>query len=147
MWTAAVTEDAPGVRIAWARADAKGSVKGVITFHDLGDGLTRVLMVVEFLPAGLLGRASRLRLGRARRVRRDLQRYAAFAAFGAEPLAEAGEDEHEDVVEEPTEPDDGQDAEYDAGYPDADETVPTAPDEEEAGRPRRAVAFGSRRSA
>ena len=52
-WTATVTEAIPDKRIAWTSEGAKGSTKGVITFHRLDDDLTKVLLVLEYYPGAL----------------------------------------------------------------------------------------------
>jgi uncharacterized membrane protein len=52
-WTAKVTEQIPDRRIAWTTEGAKGTTKGVVTFHPLADDLTQVLLVIEYYPKGL----------------------------------------------------------------------------------------------
>lgn len=52
-WRANVTEQVPDERITWTTEGAKGTVKGVVTFHRLTDNLTRVLLVLEYFPKGL----------------------------------------------------------------------------------------------
>lgn len=38
----------------WTSESAKGSTKGVVTFHPLADDLTKVLLVLEYYPSGLV---------------------------------------------------------------------------------------------
>ncbi|EFL38012.1 cyclase/dehydrase [Streptomyces griseoflavus Tu4000] len=51
-WKAKTTEQVPDDRIAWSSEGAKGTTKGVVSFHSLGDNLTRVLLVIEYYPSG-----------------------------------------------------------------------------------------------
>jgi uncharacterized membrane protein len=74
-WKAAVTEQAQDHRIAWSTEAAKGTMKGVVTFHPLGENLTRVLLVVEYHPKGLFERTGNLWRAQGRRLRLDLKRY------------------------------------------------------------------------
>ncbi|MFF9498662.1 cyclase [Streptomyces sp. NPDC014656] len=62
-------------RIDWTAEGTRGTVHGVVTFHPLADDLTRVLLVVEYFPQGLLERLGRVWRAPGRRVRLDLERY------------------------------------------------------------------------
>ena len=53
-WKATVTEQIPDRKIAWSTEGAKGTTKGVVTFHPLADDLTQVLLVIEYYPQGLV---------------------------------------------------------------------------------------------
>ncbi|WP_017588091.1 SRPBCC family protein [Nocardiopsis ganjiahuensis] len=74
-WSAEVTEQVQDQRIAWSTQAAKGTMKGVVTFHPLGDNLTRVLLVVEYYPQGLFERTGNIWRAQGRRLRLDLKRY------------------------------------------------------------------------
>ncbi|MFL5995011.1 MAG: SRPBCC family protein, partial [Streptomyces sp.] len=52
-WKATTTEQIPDDRIQWTSEGAKGTTKGVVSFHKLADNLTRVLLVIEYYPQGL----------------------------------------------------------------------------------------------
>lgn len=75
-WRATTTEQIPDRRIAWTPEGAKGSTKGVVTFHELADDLTRVVLVVEYYPQGFFERTGNLWRAQGRRVRLDLKHYA-----------------------------------------------------------------------
>ncbi|PDP89410.1 cyclase/dehydrase [Glycomyces fuscus] len=74
-WSAQVTEQVQDQRIAWSTEAARGTMKGVVTFHPLGENLTRVLLVVEYHPKGLFERAGNLWRAQGRRLRLDLKHY------------------------------------------------------------------------
>ncbi|EFL24078.1 cyclase/dehydrase [Streptomyces himastatinicus ATCC 53653] len=72
-WKANVTEQVPDERISWTTEGAKGTVKGVVTFHPLGDSLTRVLLVLEYFPKGLFERTGNIWRAQGRRARTRLE--------------------------------------------------------------------------
>lgn len=74
-WNAEVTEQVQDQRIVWSTQAAKGTMKGVVTFHPLGENLTRVLLVVEYYPQGLFERTGNIWRAQGRRLRLDLKRY------------------------------------------------------------------------
>ncbi|MER6530243.1 SRPBCC family protein [Streptomyces sp. NPDC001508] len=91
-WTAHITEQVPGERIAWSTQGAKGAVKGVVTFHALTDNLTRVLMVLEYVPKGLFEKTGTIWRAQGRRARLDLKAYRRFVMMrGAATDAWRGE--------------------------------------------------------
>ncbi|MEU4130491.1 hypothetical protein [Streptomyces wuyuanensis] len=67
--------------VAWTSRGAKGTVDGVVTFHAIGDTLTRVLLVVEYHPRGLVERAGALLGTPGRRARLDLTGFARRVAM------------------------------------------------------------------
>ncbi|WP_236700685.1 SRPBCC family protein [Allosalinactinospora lopnorensis] len=74
-WKATVTEQIQDYRIAWTSEADKGTTKGVVTFHPLGDNLTRVLLVVEYFPKGFFEQTANLWRAQGRRLRLDLKHY------------------------------------------------------------------------
>jgi uncharacterized membrane protein len=73
-WTAEITEQRPDERVAWKTVEGHGNA-GVVTFHRLGEGETRVTVQMEHETEGL-----REQLGSAlgmdsRRVKGDLERF------------------------------------------------------------------------
>jgi uncharacterized membrane protein len=76
-WDAEVTEQVPDTRIAW-RARSGAANAGVVTFHRLSDGRTRIMLQLEYEPEGTveaLGDA----VGIVRyRVENDLLRFKEF---------------------------------------------------------------------
>ncbi|MFY4720650.1 SRPBCC family protein [Streptomyces sp. LaBMicrA B280] len=83
-WKARTTEQIPDQRIQWTSEGAKGSTKGVVTFHALGDNLTRVLLVIEYYPSGFFEKTGNLWRAQGRRVRLDLKHFARFITLKAE---------------------------------------------------------------
>ncbi|MFC0599893.1 SRPBCC family protein [Streptomyces palmae] len=83
-WTGKVTEMVPDERIAWTSEGAKGTTKGVVTFHPLGENLTRVLLVMEYYPHGLVEKTGALWRAQGRRARLDLKRYRSFLTMRGE---------------------------------------------------------------
>ncbi|MEU9216624.1 SRPBCC family protein [Streptomyces sp. NPDC048376] len=75
-WKATVQEQIPEQRIAWTSEGAKGSTKGVVTFHALAPRLTRVVVVVEYYPAGFFEKTGNLWRAQGRRLRLDLKHFA-----------------------------------------------------------------------
>ncbi|OMI91784.1 polyketide cyclase [Streptomyces sp. M1013] len=75
-WKATVQEQVPDERIAWTSEGAKGSTKGVVTFHALAPRLTRVVVVVEYYPAGFFEKTGNLWRAQGRRLRLDLKHFA-----------------------------------------------------------------------
>ncbi|MGW5663755.1 SRPBCC family protein [Streptomyces sp. NPDC003758] len=77
-WRGVVTEQVPDERIAWTTEGPKGTNKGVVTFHPLGDNLTKVLLVLQYYPKGLFEKTGSLWRAQGRRVRLDLKLYRSF---------------------------------------------------------------------
>jgi uncharacterized membrane protein len=52
-WDAEITEQTPDQRIAW-KSTSGAKHAGVVTFHRLDDNLTRVMLQVDYDPAGFI---------------------------------------------------------------------------------------------
>lgn len=148
-WKARTTEQIPDSRIQWTSEGAKGSTKGVVTFHALGENLTRVLLVMEYYPKGLFEKTGNIWRAQGRRARLDLKNYARHISLLGEvedgwrgeirdgevvlshddALAEEAEEESPDE-DEHTEEEDARDEAFEHG-PD-DEVVEGDEDEEGA---------------
>ncbi|MBM7440181.1 SRPBCC family protein [Streptomyces sp. HB132] len=83
-WKANVTEQVPDERISWTTEGAKGTVKGLVTFHRITDDLTRVLLVIEYFPAGLFEKTGNIWRAQGRRARLDLKLYRKFIMMRGE---------------------------------------------------------------
>ncbi|MFD6988422.1 SRPBCC family protein [Streptomyces sp. NPDC059943] len=83
-WKASVTEQVPDERITWTTEGAKGTVKGVVTFHAITDNLTRVLLVLEYFPKGLFEKTGNIWRAQGRRARLDLKLYRKFIMMRGE---------------------------------------------------------------
>jgi carbon monoxide dehydrogenase subunit G len=75
-WTATVQEQVPDERIHWTSEGAKGSTEGVVTFHELAPSLTRIVVVVEYTPAGFFEKTANIWRAQGRRLRLDLKHFA-----------------------------------------------------------------------
>lgn len=76
-WTAEIVEQIPGKRIAWRTVDGPRHA-GVVTFHRLTDGSSRVMLQMDYEPHGVAQRTADA-LGVVRRaVAADLDRFRAF---------------------------------------------------------------------
>ena len=87
-WKAKIQEQIPDERIVWTSEGAKGSTKGVVTFHPLGDNLTRVLLVIEYYPSGFFEKTGSLWRAAGRRARLDLKNYRRFVMMEGEATGE-----------------------------------------------------------
>ena len=109
-WKSTIKEQIPDQRIAWTSTGAKGSVDGVVSFHELTPDLTRVLLVLKYHPTGLFEKTGNLWRAQGRRARLDLKKFREFImSEGEETGAWRGEIRDGDVV------DDGSGEESEAG--------------------------------
>ncbi len=77
MWTARITEQIPDKRIAWQSTSGAPN-SGVVTFQSLGPDKTRVSLLLEFEPRGVVETAGD-KLGLVdRTVEGDLKRFKGF---------------------------------------------------------------------
>ena len=135
-WKATTTEQVPDERIQWTSEGAKGTTKGVVTFHKLADNLTRVLLVIEYYPSGLFEKTGNIWRAQGRRARLDLKHFARFITLKGEAedgwRGEIQDGEvvksHEDAVAEEEE-ENAENAEDDEGA-EASEDEDTEPDDE-----------------
>ncbi|MER6493415.1 SRPBCC family protein [Streptomyces griseorubiginosus] len=135
-WKATTTEQVPDERIQWTSEGAKGSTKGVVSFHKLADNLTRVLLVIEYYPSGFFEKTGNIWRAQGRRARLDLKHFARFITLKGEAedgwRGEIQDGEvvksHEDAVAEEEE-ENAENAEDDEGA-EASEDEDTEPDDE-----------------
>jgi uncharacterized membrane protein len=103
-WKANVTEQIPDRRIAWTSEGAKGSTKGVVTFHPLADDLTKVLLVLEYYPSGFFEKTGNIWRAGGRRARLDLKHFRRFVMMRGEATGSwRGEIRDGEVVRGPDE--------------------------------------------
>lgn len=142
-WKAKITEQVPDRKIKWTSEGPKGTVDGVVTFHELAPNLTRILLVLEYHPAGLFEKTGNLWRAQGRRARLDLKLYRRYVMNSDEDVEgwrgeiQDGEvvRDHDEVVAEERESgqaddrdqgrdaddeDTGDDGEYDDEEPDDD---------------------------
>jgi len=98
-WKAEIKEQIPDEKIAWTSDGDKGSVNGVVTFHELAPNLTRVLLELEYHPKGLFEKTGNLWRAQGRRARLDLKNFRWFVmSEGEETGAWRGEIEDGEVT-------------------------------------------------
>ncbi|MFJ4354809.1 SRPBCC family protein [Streptomyces massasporeus] len=83
-WKAKTTEQVPDDRISWTSEGAKGTTKGVVSFHKLTDNLTRVLLVIEYYPSGFFEKTGNIWRAQGRRTRLDLKNFVRFITIKGE---------------------------------------------------------------
>ncbi|WP_320778576.1 SRPBCC family protein [Streptomyces sp. CRN 30] len=83
-WKAKTTEQVPDDRVSWTSEGAKGTTKGVVSFHELAPSLTRVIVVVEYYPKGLFEKTGNIWRAQGRRLRLDLKNYVRFITLKGE---------------------------------------------------------------
>jgi len=76
-WDAEITEQSPDERVAWRATDGADNA-GVVTFHQLSDDTTRVMLQLEFDPEGFVEEAGDALGFVQRRTKGDLERYKSF---------------------------------------------------------------------
>ncbi|MFF4470080.1 SRPBCC family protein [Streptomyces sp. NPDC001599] len=158
-WKATVQEQIPDQRIVWTSEGAKGSTNGVVTFHELAPRLTRLVVVVEYYPAGFFEKTGNLWRAQGRRLRLDLKHFARHVTMTDDEEIEGWRGEirdgevvksHEEALEEDEdaadEYADDEEGEYDEGEDDEeeepyaeedDDAYDDAYEEDERARPRR----------
>src|SRR5215218_6922794 len=103
-WKATVTEQIPDRKIAWSTEGAKGTTKGVVTFHPLADDLTQILLVMEYYPKGLFEKTGNIWRAQGRRTRLDLKHFRRFIMMRGEATGSwRGEIRDGEVVRGPEE--------------------------------------------
>ena len=73
-WQAEVTEQTPDQRIAW-QSTSGAQHAGVVTFHHLDDGKTRVMLQLDTEPEGVVEKAGDALGVLKRQVKGDLERF------------------------------------------------------------------------
>lgn len=74
-WKTTITDQVPGRRINWKSSGPKGHISGVVTFHDLGEDLTRVVVVLAYHPQGFMEKTANMWRAANRRVRLELKHF------------------------------------------------------------------------
>lgn len=129
-WKATVQEQLPDDRIVWSSEGSKGSTRGAVSFHELAPTLTRIVVIVEYYPAGFFEKTGNLWRAQGRRLRLDLKHFARYVTLNADEEVEGwrGEIRDGEVVrshEEGQEDDDARENDND------DEDKYTGSEEEE----------------
>jgi uncharacterized membrane protein len=91
VWDAEITEQIPDERVAW-RARSGAANAGVVTFHRISDGRTRIMLQLEYDPQGVVETVGDAVGVVSHRVDSDLLRFKDFVEMrGRETGAWRGE--------------------------------------------------------
>lgn len=82
-WDADIVEQVPPKRIAW-RSLGGAENMGVVTFHQIDDRLTRVMVQMEYHPRGAVETVGNFFRMQRRRVRKDLKLFKHFIELRGE---------------------------------------------------------------
>ncbi|MFI7658922.1 SRPBCC family protein [Micromonospora parva] len=74
-WESTIVKQVPDKLIHWRSKGEKGSVDGTVTFHEITEDLTRILVVLEYHPQGLFEHTGNLWRAQGRRVRLELKHF------------------------------------------------------------------------
>jgi uncharacterized membrane protein len=74
-WESTIVEQVPEERIVWRSKGEKGYVDGSVTFHEMTPDLTRVALVLEYHPKGLVEHTGNLWRAPGRRARLELKHF------------------------------------------------------------------------
>ena len=97
-WDAEITEQIPDERIAWTAREGKGN-SGVVTFHRLAPGKTKIMLQLDWNPQGLVEKVGSAVGADESRVKGDLERFKGLIeSRGQESGAWRGEVQQGDVV-------------------------------------------------
>ncbi|MFC8761596.1 SRPBCC family protein [Streptomyces sp. NPDC057193] len=144
-WKATVQEQIPDERIVWTSEGAKGSTRGCVSFHELTPTLTRIVLIVEYHPAGFFEKTGNIWRAQGRRLRLDFKHFLRYVTLNTdEPEGWRGEirdgevvRSHEDALEAEQaeeegeeEGEEGAEDEYEEGE-ETDEEEPADEDEDE----------------
>jgi uncharacterized membrane protein len=136
-WKSTVTEQIPDRKIAWTTEGAKGTTKGVVTFHPLADDLTQVLLVIEYYPQGLFEKTGNIWRAAGRRARLDLKHFRRFVMMRGEATGSwRGEIRDGEVVRSPEEVEQDEQQEQEGS---ADEQEASADEQEDSDDDRQAA--------
>ncbi|MGY0067081.1 SRPBCC family protein [Streptomyces sp. QTS137] len=142
---ATVQEQVPDERIVWTSEGAKGTTRGAVSFHELAPSLTRIVLVLEYYPAGFFEKTGNLWRVQGRRVRLDFKHFQRYVTLtDEEPESWRGEirdgevvKSHEEAMEEEEqereEGEDGEEGEEGEEGPEAEASEDEEADEEEEG--------------
>ncbi|MGW0749180.1 SRPBCC family protein [Streptomyces sp. NPDC002587] len=98
-WKATIQEQVPDDRIVWTSSGAKGTTRGCVSFHELAPSLTRIVIVVEYNPAGLFEKTGNIWRAQGRRLRLDLKNFLRYVTLTTdEPEGWRGEIRDGEVV-------------------------------------------------
>ncbi len=74
-WESTILEQVPFERIVWRSKGGKGYIDGAVTFHEITENLTRIVLVLEYHPRGLFEKTANLWRAVGRRARLELKHF------------------------------------------------------------------------
>ncbi|MFI6737629.1 SRPBCC family protein [Nonomuraea sp. NPDC050451] len=74
-WESHIVEQVPDRRIIWRSKGPKGYVDGAVTFHAITPDLTRILLVLEYHPQGVVERVGNIWRAQGRRARLEFKHF------------------------------------------------------------------------
>ncbi|MFD2081839.1 Polyketide cyclase / dehydrase and lipid transport [Actinopolymorpha cephalotaxi] len=86
-WNATTSEQIPDDRIVW-RSEGQTVVNGAVSFHQLEDNLTQVLLLLEYHPHGFFEKTANLWRAPGRRARLDFKKFRHYVTVEADPEEE-----------------------------------------------------------
>lgn len=86
-WETQIVEQVPGRRIVW-RSIGGAKTMGVVSFHEIDERLTRVMIQMEYHPTGVLETVGNFLRMQRRRVRKDLRLFKNFIELRGEATGE-----------------------------------------------------------
>jgi hypothetical protein len=149
-------DERPNEQITWKRTDGTDAT-AVISFHELSDRLTRVMVTYDYQPQGLLERTASLFSTAGHALNADLMRFKAFVEMSEEEAEEPEvgreqeepegdyEQQPEDEYEEEPEEEEPEEEEPEGEYEEDEEQL--AEEEEEEEEPPPAPSRPARRRA
>ncbi|MGC4951816.1 SRPBCC family protein [Actinomadura citrea] len=87
-WESTIVEQVPDEHIVWRSKGPKGHVDGTVSFHELSPNLTRVLVVLEYHPQGLMERTGNIWRAQGRRARLELKHFRRYVMTNSLPRAD-----------------------------------------------------------
>ncbi len=128
-WKAQTNEQVPDDRISWTSEGAKGTTRGVVSFHSLAENLTRIELLIEYYPSGFFEKTGNIWRAQGRRTRLDLKNFVRFITLKGEAedswRGEIRDGEvvrtHEDAIAEEEEEEEEPEGEYEEEEPEEEE--------------------------
>jgi hypothetical protein len=72
-WETTIKEQVPDRRIVWDSSGPKGHISGAVTFHELAEELTRIVVILEYYPQGFMEKTANIWRAANRRMRLELK--------------------------------------------------------------------------
>ncbi|MCK8673990.1 SRPBCC family protein [Rhodococcus sp. HM1] len=141
-WESTILEQVPFERIVWRSKGGKGYIDGAVTFHEITENLTRIVLVLEYHPRGLFEKTANLWRAVGRRSRLELKHFQRHvmteSILHPDDIAGWHGEIHESKVvkdDETARREEQEEQEEDEGYEEQDESAEEPEEEEEGEEP------------